>query len=299
MKKSKILIQLFPMVDDIDQLEKILFMLRQNSSYIDKSRFYIILDVKYPLSDYFVDWENSILKKDYFLNRFEILKKYGDWCDESYFYIDEEVKGCVDMCINNIYKYDVDSTIMLDNDIIFNPYTLNIMLEASLKAKSQTQNYIITPEYVKMWDDSWDIVTNEYFKSKSNDPFYVLVNDPIDDSFLTYGDIEIEPLVYNNKSMFKFGGGWFTLFSKVLLDSIEFPKDIKGYGAIDTFFMTYCNYVPNAVQYKIKNLVICEDRKYLGKSAYSPYIKNIDRRHEYADESWNRMIEHLKYKLSK
>ena len=43
MKKSKILIQLFPMVDDIDQLEKILFMLRQNSSYIDKSRFYIIL----------------------------------------------------------------------------------------------------------------------------------------------------------------------------------------------------------------------------------------------------------------
>ena len=52
MKKSKILIQLFPMVDDIDQLEKILFMLRQNSSYIDKSRFYIILDVKYPLSEY-------------------------------------------------------------------------------------------------------------------------------------------------------------------------------------------------------------------------------------------------------
>ena len=66
MKKSKILIQLFPMVDDIDQLEKMLLLLRQNSLYIDRSKFYIILDVTYPLSDYFVDWDNSTLKKDFF-----------------------------------------------------------------------------------------------------------------------------------------------------------------------------------------------------------------------------------------
>ena len=36
MEKSKILIQLFPMVDDIDQLEKMLLLLRQNSLYIDR-----------------------------------------------------------------------------------------------------------------------------------------------------------------------------------------------------------------------------------------------------------------------
>jgi YD repeat-containing protein len=113
------------MVDDIDQLEKILFILRQNSAYIDRSKFHIIMDVTYPLSDYFVDWEKSILKKDYFLNKFEILKKYGDWCGESYFNIDEEVKGCIDMCINNIYKYDVDDIIMLDNDIPEGPSYAN------------------------------------------------------------------------------------------------------------------------------------------------------------------------------
>lgn len=286
------------MIDDIDQLEKILLLLRQNSLYIDRSKFHIILDVTYPLSDYFVDWENSILKKDYFLNRFEILKKYGDWCDESYFHIDEDVKGCVDMCINNIYKHNVDDIIMLDSDIVFNPYTLNIILEASLNAKTQTPNYIITPEYVKMWDGSWDIITNDHFKSKPNDPFYVLVNDPIDDSFPTYGNIEVEPLVYNNQRVFKFGGGWFTLFSKHLLDSIEFPRDIKGYGAIDTFIMTYCNYVQDAIQYKVKNLIICEDRKYLGKTAYSSYIKNIDRRHEHKESSWNQLINHLQNKLN-
>jgi hypothetical protein len=298
MEKYKVLIHLFPMVDDIDNLERTLVFLRQNSSYIDKSKFYIILDVTYPLSDYFIDWENSILKQDYFISKFENLKKYGDWCDESYFHIDKDVKGCIDMCINNVYKYSVDSTIMLDNDIVFNPYTLNLMLEAALEVKKQTSKYIITPEYVKMWDGSWDIVTNTSFVNKSNDPFYVLVNDPIDDSLPTYGDINIEPLVYNNQKIFKFGGGWLTLFSKELLDWIEFPRDIEGYGAIDTFIMECCRYMPDAVQYKVKNLVICQDRKYLGKAAYSPYIKNIDRRHEHKDISWNKLVNHLQNKLN-
>jgi len=298
MKKSKILIQLFPMVDDIDQLEKVLFQLRQNSIYIDRSKFYIILDVTYPLSDYFVDWGNSIIKKDFFLSKFEILKKYGDWCDESYFNIDEEVKGCIDMCINNIYKYNVDDILMLDNDIIFNQYSLSTILEASLETKKQTPNYIITPEQVKMWDESWDVLTNDYFKNKPNIPFYVLINDPIDDSFINHGDFEIEPLIYNNHKLFKFSGGWFTLFSKHLLNLIEFPRDIKGYGAIDTFIMTCCKYIPNAMQYKIKNLVICEDRKYLGKSTYSLYIKNIDRKYETKEINWVKMMSHLKNKIN-
>jgi hypothetical protein len=280
------------MVDDIDQLEKVLFLLRQNSNYVDKSKFYFILDVTYPLSDYFVDWENSILQKDFFLNKFEILKKYGDWCDESYFNIDENVKGCTDMCINNIYKYDVDDIIMLDNDIIFNPHTLSIMLEASLATKEMTPHYVLTPEYVKMWDNSWDIITNDYFKNKPNDPFYVLVNDPIDDSIKIYGDVSLEPI-----EDFKFGGGWMTLFSKKLLDYIEFPKDIYGYGPIDTFIMDFSKYIPNSKQFKIKNLVITEDRKYLGKSIYSSYIKNINRRDEHFHEVWNKMYHHMYNKI--
>jgi hypothetical protein len=56
--------------------------------------------------------------------------------------------------------------------------------------------------------------------------------------------------------------------------------------------------MPEAVQYKVKNLVICQDRKYLGKAAYSPYIKNIDRRHEHKDISWNKLVNHLQNKLN-
>lgn len=293
MCKHKVLIQLFPMVNDIDQLEKILLLLRQNSNFIDKSKFYIILDVTYPLSDYFVNWDESILKKDFFLSKFEILKKYGDWCDESYFNIDNNVKGCVDMCINNIYKYKVDDIIMLDNDIIFNPQTISLLLEASLIANNATPYYIITPEYVKLWDNSWDIVVNDFFIDKPNNPFYVLVNDPIDDSIQLYGDVSLELL--NN---FKFSGGWMTLFSKKLLDYIEFPKNIYGYGPIDTFIMEFSKYIPNSKQFKIKNLVVTEDKKYVGKSIYSSYIKNIDRKEEYRHESWGKMLQHMQKRLN-
>jgi len=293
--KERILIQIFPMVGDIDYLEKTLFQLTQNSPYIDRSKFHIILDVTYPMSDFFTNWEESKLDKSFFIKKFESLKKYGEWYDESYFNIDYEVKGCVDLCINNIYKYDVDSILMLDVDIMFNPQTLNIILESSLQIpKTESPNYIITPEYTKLWDNSWDPLVNDlHLNSQFN-----AEDDPIVNSSLTYGELSIEPLLKGGKKLFKFGGGWFTLFSKHLLDSIEFPRDIYGYGAIDTFIMLYCNTVPNATQYKVKNLVVCEDRKFLGRGVYSSYIKTIDRRNESKQEIWGKLISHLNTKIN-
>jgi len=297
MKKNKVLIQIFPMVTDIDYLERTLLLLKQNSVYVDKSKFYIILDVTYPLSDYFVDWDNSILKKDFFLDKFENLKKYGDWADESYFNIDEEIKGCVDYCVNNINKYDVDDAIWLDTDIVFNPYTLNLILESSLEIKSSQSKYIITPECVKLWDNSWDILTNNQYASK---PYgYEKNNDSITDVMDILGEISLEPLVWGNEKLFKFGGSWFTLYSKELLDSIDFPKDLKGYSPIDTFIMTYSKYFPEITQFKIKNLVICEDYKHTPRTTYSKYLKTIDRKLEYFNSSWEIMINHLQNKLNK
>jgi hypothetical protein len=164
MSKSKVLIQLFPLIIDIDILERILIQLKQNSLHIDKDKFHIILDVTLPTTDYLVDWDKSIIKKDYFINKFNHLKTYGNWADECYFNINEDIKGCVDYCVTNVYKYkDVDDIIWLDSDILFNPYTLGLFLESSLEVKKQHSKYIITPEYVKLWDTSWDVLVNENF----------------------------------------------------------------------------------------------------------------------------------------
>jgi len=291
--KHKVVIQIFPMVNEIDYLERTLLLLKQSSIHVDKEKFYIILDVTLPTSNYLTDWDNSVLKQDYFVNKFKNLEKYAGWCDEYYFNINDEVKGCVDCCINNIYKYsNIDDMIWLDIDIMFNPYTLNLILESSLEIKKTQSKYIITPEYVKLWDNTWDVMVNDNF---INQPYkYEKTNDPIIDTINIYGDVSLEPL-----KEYKWGGSWFTLYSKKLLDYIKFPKDIKGYSPIDTFIMECCKYIPNATQYKIKNLVVAEDYTYMDRTLYSNYVKTINRKQDLFQEGWNKMINHLQNNILK
>jgi hypothetical protein len=287
--KSKVVIQILPMVNDIDYLERTLFMLKQNSIYINKDKFHIILDVALPTSSYLVDWDNSVLKQDYFINKFKNLEKYADWCDEYNFYVDNNIKGCVDYCIKNINKYkDVNDMLWLDIDIMFNPYSLNIILESSLEIKKIQSKYIITPECVKLWDGTWDILVNDHFQNYSYG--YERQNDPIIDTHNLYGDINLESI-----NGFKFGGSWFTLYSKELLNYINFPLDIEGYSPIDTIIMEFCKHLPEVTQYKIKNLVVGEDYKHINRTLYNQYVKTIDRRKdELFQISWNKMIDHLK-----
>jgi hypothetical protein len=287
MSKSKVLLQIFPLVTDIDCLERTLVLLKQNSAYLDKEKFHIILDVTLPVSDYLTDWDNSILKQDFFINKFNSLKVYGDWADEVYFNIDDKVKGCVDCCINNVYKYQVDDVIWLDTDIMFNPYTLSTILESSLQIKQIQSKYIITPETTKLWDYTWDVIVNKNFLSK---PYgYEKTNSSITDVMEVSGEMSIKAL-----NTFKFAGAWFTLYSKELLDYIKFPQDIEGYSPIDTFIMEFCKLAPEVTQYKIENLVVSHDFKYTNRSLYSEYVKTLNRKNDLAEIGWGKFTNHIK-----
>jgi hypothetical protein len=299
MNKTKILIHMYSLIQDIDYIERTLLLLKQSSLYIDQSKFYYLLDVTIPISDYWADWENSKIPKELFEDKFKNLQKYANWFDEVSFKIEYDSKGALQNSINNMYKYDVDAIIYLDADILFNPYTLQIISESYLSAKQQYSKFIITPELVKLWDKSWDVLVNENFKNKSNDPFYVYQQDPILDSSQIYGDISLEPLQHGGKNVFKFGGGWFTLFSKELINEMEFPKDLVGFGAIDTSIMDYLNNSQNAIQFKIKNLVVCEDFKYMNRKIYNPYVNFLDKKNDFYEENWNKLIKHFQNKLLK
>jgi hypothetical protein len=292
--KHRILIQILPMINEIDYLERTLLFLKQNCINIDRSKYHIILDVTLPISDYLIDWENSILKQDFFIDKFNHLKNYTDCFDEVYFNVDDKIKGCVDYCVSNVYKYnDIDAAIWLDTDIIFNNFTLHLVLESFSEIFKNQDNFIITPEYIRLWDGSWDVVTNEYFNQFYHG--YEKTNDSILDVSSLYGDVSLEPLDNNR---FKFGGSWFTLFSKKLLDYIDFPKDLEGYSPIDTFIMNFCSQMPNVTQYKVKGLVVCEDYKHTNKSLYQNYVKTINRKEDpLYSLTWNKMEKHLIDKL--
>jgi hypothetical protein len=298
MNKSKILIQIFPMLKEIDYLERTLLFLKQNSLFIDKDKYHIILDITLPISDYLIDWNKSILKEDYFINKFNHLKKYyGNWSDECYFNIDKNVKGLLDCFINNLNKYpDIDDIILLETDVIFGPYTLSLFLESSIQIKSKSPNYIITSEYVKMWDNSWDIVVNSKFLNESFT--FRNSNDPINDTyFITNDETYLKPLIFNNKKYFKFGGGWFTLYSKSFIDKIDFPKTLEGYGGLDNYIMMFCEAQSHIVtQYKIENLITTDYHN--NTTYYDNYIFSIDRKQDLYQKNHNIMINHFKNKFN-
>jgi hypothetical protein len=292
MIKNKILVQIFLLPKDIDYLERTLILLKQNTLLVNKDFTHIILDVTIPLTEYLTDWNNSVLQPEYFINRLEHLKEfYGSVADEVYFNTDTTTKGVLDYLVGNLKKYkDVDSTIILETDILFGPSTLHLLSEASRVVNEYGEEYIITPEYVKMWDDSWDIMVNEKFKQKPHN--YRDINDSLSDVYHCNSP-EIQSLVIGSHKIFKFSGGWFTLYSKKLLDSINFPDTLTGYGGFDNFVTTYCLYNSKKVtQYKIKDLVVTDktnDTKYLDS-----LIHSYDRRLDMTDVNSNIMNEHFK-----
>lgn len=296
MKKTKILLQLFSMVKEIDYLERTLILLKQNSLFINKDQYHIILDINFLISDYLTDWDSSILKQDFFLDRLDHLKKYYmDWYDECNINTDNSVKGALGYFIKNLDRYpDVDDIILLEPDVVFGPYTLNLYLESIQHAKNQSPNYIITGEYVKMWDSSWDILVNSKFLNQSFD--YRVTNDFIQDTYLIQDETYLQPLIYNNQKHYKFGGGWFTLYSKSLLDIIDFPKTLEGYGLFDNYVMSFCYHMNHLVtQYKIVNLIIND--KHNHTNYYDKYVISLDKKHNFLKINDDIMFKHFKNKF--
>lgn len=289
---------MFPMLKEIDYLERTLLLLKQSSLFIDKEKYHLILDITLPASDYLVDWEKSILKKDYFINRLKNFEKYYlGWCDEYSLTTDDNVKGLLDWFSNTINKYsDLDATIIIEPDVVFGPYTLGLYLESNLQAKSISPNYIIAAEYVKMWDTSWDIMVNSTYL---NEPFnFRNTNDAIIDTYhlKNNGEVSIKPLIYNNQKYFKFGGGWFTLYSKPLIDNIDFPIELEGYGGFDNYVMEFCYNKPDLVtQYKIENLVITD--KHNHTEYYDNYICSLNKKQDLYEKNNKIMFNHFKNKF--
>ena len=142
--------------------------------------------------------------------------------------------------------------------------------------------FVITPEIVRQWDDTWDCLVNNNFINKSLG--YQAQNNPYIDSQITQDDfelIEVRNTSFNQPYM-KFAGGWFTVLSKKLLELTPFPTDYGHYGLDDTYIMWAAQILnkPSIKQFKLKNLIVCEN--YFDRiTTYKGKIEFIDRREEY------------------
>ena len=293
----KVVISIFCLPYEIDDLENTLNQLKKASHYIDKKIDWC-LDVTMCLADDMVNWNKSSLPKKFFEDKLLKLLSITDWCTKN-IQTSTEIKGCVSQRRYSLEKHrEADYFIWLDTDIIFDERTL-FYIEQSIKGTNKDYlQIIITPEIVRVWDNTWDCIVNEQFLDKPLE--YQKTNDPYKDSGIK-GDISIVPVTNSNspQSRFKFAGGWFTCISGKLLNRIGVPDSFAHYGYEDTFLMVGSEKLVREQneeihQFKIKNLVVCENYKYRGHYHYLNSLSVYDRREEFKKISHDNFLPELK-----
>ena len=282
---------------EIDELENTLNQLRRAQYYSPKEIDWN-LDVTMCTSDEMVDWNKSSINKKYFVDKFLKLSYHTDWCVKT-FQVSEEILGCVSQRRFSLNKHnDADYFIWLDTDIIFEERTLSYIVSSIQGINKDYPLSVITPEIVKIWDNTWDCLVNEKFLD--NPINYQKTNDPYKDSGVK-GDVSIETVhnTANQQPRFKFAGGWFTCISGSLLRRVGVPKSFGHYGYEDTFLMWASEKLiqeKNEIitQFKIKNLIVCENYKYRNNSHYLNHISVYDRREEFKKIAESNFTEELK-----
>ena len=115
----KYCISIFCLPQEIDDLELTLTQLNKAFRYIDEQNF--ILDITLALTGELTLWEQSKIPPEYFLHKYEKLRKNCDWITKKYFRVEEksDVLGCVSKR-RKVWKehQDVDYLIWLDTEII-------------------------------------------------------------------------------------------------------------------------------------------------------------------------------------
>jgi len=295
----KIVISIFCLPYEIDELENTLTQLRKSSYYLD-NKIEWTLDVTMCVANDMINWNKSSLPKSYFTDKLLKLSSHTDWCLKT-FQTSETIKGCVSQRRHTLKTYtDADYFIWLDTDIIFEERTLSYIENTIKTVSGQYQYSIITPEIVKIWDNTWDCLVNEQFLDKPIG--YQKTNDPYKDSGIK-GEISIQTVQNSVPSQprCKFAGGWFTCIGGNLLRRIGIPESFGHYGYEDTFVMWSSEKITQTTsddiyQFKIQNLIVCENYKYRNNAHYINNLSIYDRREEFkkiAESNFNLELEKI------
>jgi hypothetical protein len=267
--ETQVIIHLMP--HEIDWFEWQAKQLKVGSVYIEDK---VIVDVTLNLN--LVNWKDSQIPKQYFIDRFNQIRQLFGWC-ETIFEINENntCLGIDDKRRDSIRKYNSDNFVYLDCDIVFKPETLALLINS---AKTINDDYyIVSPQTTKLWDFTWDVLVNNLYLDKQYG-FEKLIN-PYSILNTEYGEISLSPI-----NVFKFGGGWFNLISAKLLKFTDIPDSFGPYGIDDTYIMYCCDIMKQKgmtpQQYVVNNLVVAEDYKFRN-NLYNQYLSIINKKDEY------------------
>ena len=198
----------------------------QHLSPDDKIYFYIGLN----LSNYIINWNESKLPKEYFINKFKVLISMLDWAEvDTIIYEGDELWGHLDMEKKQIESH-IDYYMSICPDMWFHEYTLYYIIEAAKQIKDKY--FVITPEIHKLWDWTWDELVHDAYQ---NVPYNQWNRSDIFE-IQSRANTLSDPILRQANAL-KWAG-WFDLYSKGYVEEIAIiPDEWKGYGPWDYFGM--------------------------------------------------------------
>ena len=258
---------------EIDELERIVNHLKRSSHFLGKDDE-VILDFTLNLSDKLTDWETSQLPKEFFADKFDMMKQKCDWTSKNIFEINDGNRclGINDKRRNSIRENNPKNFMYLDTDVYFSMFNLSYLFRALEQINNEY--YILNSQLLRLWDSSWNMISNDRYIPMGYDSKIWLKYDPfkLDSEVFEYSStIGIKEL-----NGFKFGGGWFNVFSANLLKEIDIPDSLSSYGLDDTFIEEGCRMMQqkgyDIKQYTLDNMLVCENRRYRDLNPYVNFI---------------------------
>jgi hypothetical protein len=231
--KTRIKLVLHAMGWEIDHLLTYFIQLKKSKYYIPKD-IEITIDVTLNLSDYFINWEESKLPKEFFIDKFKNIKPLlNDYNLESKI-IHTGLYGHL-----NSQKDAIDSKteyyILSTPDICFSEHLLAYYIEAIKNIKNEY--FLVCPQITKLWDDSWDIITDPLHMNTPYDKWQTIdIFDVIHKHSNPTQEVGLKPLPTS-----KFAG-WFDICNKKFYEElVPVWDEWEGYGGWDYYSMMVSN----------------------------------------------------------
>ena len=189
------------------------------------------------LSSYLVDWDKSQLPKQLLIDRFnQYLKLLKDYKVTAEIHEGDYLYGHLDHQRETISS-EVDFYISICPDMYFSEHLLPLLISSSKQV--DTKYFLITPEIYKMWDNTWDEITNydylnvPYDEWDKGDIFDIRANTKSSNKNVT--------LETTTKSKW---AGWFDLYNKAFYEELcPIHNDWKGYGPWDFYSLLLTEYI--------------------------------------------------------
>lgn len=214
------------------------------------------IDIALNLSSYIINWEQSKLDKDFFIEKMQSYIKLLDGFDsvQLTIYDGNDNYGHLDLQ-KDVIKPENDYYISITPDQLFDPCML-YYFENAVSHIPETY-FLITAEIPKFWDSSWDIISNSHFNYLEDVPTgYDFLSINRYDALHIPATVPIN-LIKLDKVKF---AGWLDLYSKDFYEKlVPVPAGWIGYGQWDLYSMMVLNNIKQIglpidfCQYKLEN----------------------------------------------